>query len=244
MASAMTAASGEHGGGADDHPRLGQRRDRRRRRRRGRAAPAGPAMTTMAELTSPAAKVTAAITTALAASTRPRRGVAASVTRIRPRRYSAVMNIAPTTATAISPANTPIEGLRDGEAEPGRPGHRRRDVAGPGHGNRPPGRRNLRASRPRAARRGPDRRCRSTRPSAKRPVRLTWSKVPVASLAPLPLVPHRCLPVLRGGGEQAALHGRRQPGQGDGADLRPVRAVGRVVAGERVGGPGEPQPAR
>src|SRR5580693_9092097 len=62
----------------------------------------------MAELASPTAKVTAAITTALAASTRLRLGVAASVTRIRPRRYSAVMNIAPTTATAISPANTPI----------------------------------------------------------------------------------------------------------------------------------------
>src|ERR1700729_500213 len=62
----------------------------------------------MAELASPTAKVTAAITTALAASTRPRPGVAASVTRIRPRRYSAVMNIAPTTATAISPANTPM----------------------------------------------------------------------------------------------------------------------------------------
>ncbi len=62
----------------------------------------------MAELASPTAKVTAAMTTALAASTRPRPGVAASVTRIRPRRYSAVMNIAPTTATAISPANTPM----------------------------------------------------------------------------------------------------------------------------------------
>ena len=62
----------------------------------------------MAEATSPAANVTAPITTALAASTRPRRGVAASVTRIRPRRYSAVMNITPTTTITISPANAPM----------------------------------------------------------------------------------------------------------------------------------------
>ena len=44
---------------------------------------------------------------ALAASTRPRRGAAVSVTRIRRRRYSAVMNIAPTTTRTISPANVP-----------------------------------------------------------------------------------------------------------------------------------------
>ena len=44
---------------------------------------------------------------AFAASTRPRRGLAANVVRIRPRRYSAVMNIAATTTTAISPANAP-----------------------------------------------------------------------------------------------------------------------------------------
>lgn len=51
--------------------------------------------------------VTAASTTALAASTRPRRGLAANVVRISPRRYSAVMNITPITTTAISPANVP-----------------------------------------------------------------------------------------------------------------------------------------
>ena len=56
---------------------------------------------------SPAMKVTAPITAALAASTRPRAGLAVSVTRIRPRRYSAVMNIVATTITAISPANAP-----------------------------------------------------------------------------------------------------------------------------------------
>ena len=58
---------------------------------------------------SPATKVTEPITTALAARTRPRRGAAASVVRIRPRRYSAVMNIAPTTITTISPANAPMK---------------------------------------------------------------------------------------------------------------------------------------
>ena len=58
---------------------------------------------------SPATKVTEPITTALAARTRPRPGAAASVVRIRPRRYSAVMNIAPTTITTISPANAPTK---------------------------------------------------------------------------------------------------------------------------------------
>ena len=52
-------------------------------------------------------KVTEPITTALAASTRPRAGLAVKVTRIRPRRYSAVMNIVATTITAISPPNAP-----------------------------------------------------------------------------------------------------------------------------------------
>ena len=55
----------------------------------------------------PATKAAEPITIALAASTRPRCGLAASVVRIRPRRYSAVMNIVATTATAISPANVP-----------------------------------------------------------------------------------------------------------------------------------------
>ena len=50
---------------------------------------------------------TAPTTTAFAARARPRRGLAASVTRIRFRRYSAVMNMVATTASAISPANVP-----------------------------------------------------------------------------------------------------------------------------------------
>ena len=47
-----------------------------------------------------------------------------------------------------------------------------------------------------------------------------------------------------GGDEQPCLYGRRQPGQGDGADLGPARAVGGVVAGDDVTGAGQAQPAR
>ena len=63
--------------------------------------------TAAAAPTSPATNETAPITIAFAASTRPRRGLAASVTLIRFRRYSAVMNIAATTTSAISAANVP-----------------------------------------------------------------------------------------------------------------------------------------
>ena len=66
-----------------------------------------PSGTVTMAAASPATKVTAPATMALAASTRPRRGLAASVMRIMPRRYSAVMNITATTTTAISPANAP-----------------------------------------------------------------------------------------------------------------------------------------
>jgi hypothetical protein len=47
------------------------------------------------------------IATALAASSRPRRGAAVSDTQISLRRYSAVMNIAATTISGISPKNVP-----------------------------------------------------------------------------------------------------------------------------------------
>ena len=57
----------------------------------------------------PATNVTEPTTAALAARTRPRAGAAARVVRIRPRRYSAVMNMAPTTITTISPANAPTK---------------------------------------------------------------------------------------------------------------------------------------
>ena len=86
----------------------------------------------MAAPASPAAKVTAPVTTALAASTRPRRGAAASVKRIRRRRYSAVMNIAPTTARTMSPANVPTQSLRDRDADAPAPGHDRGDVTAAG----------------------------------------------------------------------------------------------------------------
>ena len=56
---------------------------------------------------SPVTKATAPITTALAASTAPRRGVAASVVRMRPRRYSVLKNIAATTTITISPRKAP-----------------------------------------------------------------------------------------------------------------------------------------
>lgn len=58
--------------------------------------------------TSPTRNVTRPITSALATRTRPRRGCAASVVRIMPRRYSAVMNSTPSTTTTASPANVPI----------------------------------------------------------------------------------------------------------------------------------------
>ena len=60
-----------------------------------------------ATATSPAANVTAASTIALAARTRPRRGLAVNVVLIIPRRYSAVTNMTPIATTAISPANVP-----------------------------------------------------------------------------------------------------------------------------------------
>ena len=59
------------------------------------------------------------------------------VTRIRPRRYSAVMNITATTITAISPANRPVRVCsRRCRAAAG--GHVGRDVTGAVHGERSP----------------------------------------------------------------------------------------------------------
>ncbi len=127
----------------------------------------------------------------------------------------------------------------------GLPGHDRRDVAGPGHGEpaaglvipadpRPVGGSDVVA--------GPG----AARPGA-RPADviedggvLAGGDDPVFSAAEA--LGDRL--VRRGGGEQPGLDGRRQPGQADGADLGPVRAVGRLVAGDRVAGAGQPQPAR
>ena len=128
---------------------------------------------------------------------------------------------------------------------PGLPGHRRRDVAGAGHGEPaaglvipadpgPVGGSDVVAG-PRAA-----------RPGA-RPAEviedggvLAGGNDPVFPAAEV--LGDRL--VRRGRGEQPGLDGRRQPGQVNGAHLGPVRAVGRVVAGDRVAGAGQPQPAR
>ena len=64
--------------------------------------------------TSPATNVTDPITMALAASTRPRRGLAANVVRIRPRRYSVVMNSAPSAMTASRPTAEPLSTVPSG----------------------------------------------------------------------------------------------------------------------------------
>jgi hypothetical protein len=53
-----------------------------------------------------------------AASTRPRRGLADRVVRIRPRRYSAVANMTPSTITTISPANVPMRVVSIDRPEP------------------------------------------------------------------------------------------------------------------------------
>ena len=66
-----------------------------------------PMSTAPAAAARPTANATAPITIAFAASTRTRFGLAASVLRIRPRRYSAVMNIAAITAIAMSPMKMP-----------------------------------------------------------------------------------------------------------------------------------------
>ncbi len=139
-----------------------------------------PRITAAAAATSPVTKATEPITMALAASTRPRRGLAASVVRIRPRRYSAVMNIVATTITTISPANVPMRRtVMVRSSPPACPGHGRRDVAGPGHGEPAVGLVVPADPRPVGGSDSP----RSTRRPA-RPDRLTWSKTAVAWVGP------------------------------------------------------------
>ncbi len=67
-----------------------------------------PNVTVTMTAASPAMKVTVPITTAFAINTRPRRGLASRVVRIRPRRYSAVMNITARTITRVSAMITPV----------------------------------------------------------------------------------------------------------------------------------------
>src|SRR6202050_1530682 len=104
-----------------------------------------PTASARAAATAPTTKPTAAITTALAASSRPRRGAAVSETRISPRRYSPVMNIAATTTSGISPKNVPSS-ARWMEMTPGAPGRAGGGVI--------PGDRVAAAAQPQPARRG------------------------------------------------------------------------------------------
>ena len=85
----------------------------------------------MAVAASPATNATAPTTTALAASTRPRRGLADRVARIRPRRYSAVMNTRQHDQHD-QPGERPTRGCRNRALRR----RHRRDVAGAGHGER------------------------------------------------------------------------------------------------------------
>ena len=182
-----------------------------------------PSRTAAMAPASPATKVTEPITTAFAARTRPRRGLAVKVTRIRPRRYSAVMNIVATTITAISPANAPGSVLFDGFRRPAATSGAMSPDPVTVMVPRPDETRRL------LARRDRDRRRRRRRPTRRRAAgrpRLTWSKRAVARVgAPLPLDPprdwaERGLRRGRGCGEHPGLHGAGQPGQAHGARPR------------------------
>jgi hypothetical protein len=61
------------------------------------------------------------MTTALAASTRRRLGMAAKVMRIKPRRYSAVMNMVATTMSTISATVSPKGRLLEAVSAPRSP---------------------------------------------------------------------------------------------------------------------------
>src|ERR1039458_9828882 len=205
-----------------------------------------PKITAAAAAASPATKLTAPITMAFAASIRPRRGLAASVTRIRPRRYSAVMNIVATTITTISPANVPMRCcVTVVPASPACPGTTGAISPEPVTVNRPAAvvtpadPRTVGGARILA---GP----RAGRPAAGPAEVIEDGGVLAGADQPVfPAAEALGDRLVRGGrGEQPGLDGRRQPGQVNGAHHGPVRAVGRVVAGDRVAGAGQPQPAR
>src|SRR5579875_594501 len=146
---------------------------------RSRCSPTGTAMTAA---TSPATNVTAAITTALAASTRPRRGLAANVVRMSPRRYSAVMNMTPITTAAISPANAPASVCSTGWPVSLLPaGAMSPD---PDTVNRPPACANPCTDAGSALSAAPWMSWPAQRPAGQLPCRLTWSKTPVAKAGP------------------------------------------------------------
>ena len=70
----------------------------------------------------PVTKASAPSTTAFAASTRPRRGVAVNVVRMMPRRNSVVMNKAAMTAIAMNPMRMPPRVSRTTSLSPPVPG--------------------------------------------------------------------------------------------------------------------------
>ena len=145
----------------------------------------------MAAAASPPAKLTAAITMAFAASTRPRRGLAANVMGIRPRRYSAVTNIVATTTTAISPANAPTRVWSRGWPGPAPPGSSGAMSPDPVTVNAPPawwyppgmaGEASL----------GPPPSWVPVQAPGAAPRRLTWSSTALARVGPpVPLMPSR-----------------------------------------------------
>jgi len=75
-----------------------------------------------AAASSPVTKVTPPMTIAFAASTRPRRGLAANVVRIIPRRYSVVTNRTARTAAIVSAAKPPNSTRSIGVPLPSLPG--------------------------------------------------------------------------------------------------------------------------
>ena len=207
--------------------------------------PARRAETAMAAATRPTTKVTAASTMALAASTWPRLGLATRVVRIRPRRYSAVMNMVPDPITTISPANVPVSVSRDGDAAVRRSAPR--DVRRRCHrtqvmvksrrwsGDGRPGSQRVLSVRAnvRAAAKGP---------WASGPAGRSGRRCAVARLGPAwPLRPPRlalavCPPGAAVNSPARTVHG--QPGERGGPDRGPARPVGRVVPGDRGRRPG------
>ena len=206
-----------------------------------------PPSTAMTTATSPTANVTAATTIALAASTRPRRGLAASVVpdqpapvlggdehdrdhdhRDQPREHAD--QVAATVALgsagrragtggAMSPCPVTVNRPSDLVVTGRSPGFRPAPTYPAGHGARPSSRRPAERSKAAVAMRGAAVAARRRRSS------------PSAVCQPGEAVNR---PTWTVDGSPGSV--RRRPG--------PVRPVGRVVPGDRVAGPGQPQPAR
>ncbi len=205
-------------------------------------------MTTTAAATNPVRKATAPTTTAFAARIRPRAGLADSVVRIRPRRYSAVTNRAPTTTTAISPTKVPARVCVMVTPMPAAPATDGPMSPEPVTLNWSP----VRAYPPRSsagALSGPPMREPVQAWSGPPPLRSRRSKVAVARVGlPLLLAAPSSPPIgaAYGGAvtnsPTCAVGG--SCGRRGGADGGPVGAVGRLGAGDGLAGAGQPQPAR